>query len=128
MPEFETDFEFEELCPVIDRIAVEGMMLFGTATLAQNDPGGNPEDFYVKEIRLNGGLRLTRSGDGALGFPDPFRKSLFHAATRQIEDDRTAIGRAAQEHFSAEVAESRQPDPDRAYDEMRDRQLMQAAE
>lgn len=123
MREFETDFEFEELCPVIDGIAVKGMMLFGTATLAQNDPGGDPADFYVKEIRLDGGLRLTRSGDGILGFPDQFRKSLFHAAVRQIEDDRTAVGRAAREHFDEEVADIRKPDPDRAYDEWRDRQM-----
>lgn len=115
------EIEFEELMPVIDDRRVKGMMLYGTAKLVSNDPESDPKAFYVDEITIDGGLVLKRPR--SMREPSDLREMLFVAMAGQIESDRTDIGRYAQAEFSEAVEESRQPDPDRAHDEMRDRSL-----
>ena len=115
------EIEFEEMIPVIDDRRVEGMMLYGTAKLISNDPECDPKAFYVDEITIDGGLVLKRPR--SMREPSDFREILFVAIASQIESDSTDIGRYAQAEFSEAVEDALQPDPDQAYDEMRDRRM-----
>ncbi|MGX5719883.1 hypothetical protein [Shinella zoogloeoides] len=125
--EIEITVDFEEVEPVIEGIKVEGMPLYGTATLASSDPWGEPHEFYVKEIVLNGsgrGFRLDKDGTGAMGFPSPFRKVLFKALEDALTNDKTDLGKFMQASFSEAVRDAKEGNPDRAYDERRDHQAM----
>jgi len=79
--EFSIPYKFEEI-----RLAGEGLMAWGTATLSSAGAGYGDE-FYVSEIELTGGKKLTPEGIGYLGFPDAMNKALFKAISRVIEDD-----------------------------------------
>lgn len=94
----EIQFEFEELQPVIDGVKVEGMMLYGTATLESAYPGED-DSFFVSEITLDGGLHLTACGKVPKDHPS-FKKELFRAIADQIQNEKTEIGRIAQAEFS----------------------------
>lgn len=121
MNEVVHEFEFEQLTPVIDNSIVKGMLLSGTAKLVSNDPISEPHEFYVKSVDLDG-MRLV--ADNRLTGVTTFNGKLFKAIADIIHNDRHPLGHAAQEEFSEVVEESRQPDPDRAYDERRDHQAM----
>lgn len=94
----EIQFEFEELQPVIDGLKVEGMMLYGTATLESAYPGED-DSFFVSEITLDGGMHLTACGKVPKDHPS-FKKELFRAIADQIQNEKTEIGRIAQAEFS----------------------------
>ena len=120
MTETIAKYEFEELCPQIDGFHVEGMMLYGTATLASAYPDEEEHEFYVTEIELVGGLRLR--GDNRQTGQHTFRGQLFKAIEAILTSDRTAHGKAAQIAFDEELEGKREGDPDRRHDERRDHQ------
>ena len=95
------EIEFEELQPVIDGVRVEGMMLYGKATLEAAYPDED-DSFFVSEITLDGGLRLTACGGVPKDHPS-FKKSLFRAIADEIQNEKTSIGRYAQACFSEAV-------------------------
>ncbi|MBW8282491.1 MAG: hypothetical protein K0M55_02720 [Rhizobium sp.] len=119
------EIEFEELVPVIDECRIEGMMLYGTATLASNDQENEPRDFYVREVDLSG-FHIDRPRD--MRFPVTFRDKLFVAIASQIESMATHIGRYAQAEFSEAVESASEPDPDQAHQQRIDDQFYEAAE
>jgi len=120
------EIEFEELIPVIDDRRVEGMMLYGTATLVSNDPESDPKAFYVDEITIDGGLVLKRPR--SMREPSDFSEILFVAIAGQIESDSTDIGRYAQAEFSEAVEAVSEPDPDQARQQQIDHEFHEAAE
>lgn len=103
------EFEFEELQPVIDGVKVEGMMLYGTATLESAYPGED-DSFFVSEITLDGGMHLTACGTVPKDHPS-FKKELFRAIADHIQNEKTAIGRYAQAEFSEAVRGEDSPSP-----------------
>lgn len=112
-------YEFEELNPQIDGFHVEGMMLYGTATLVSAYPDEEEHEFYVREIELVGGLTLR--ADNRKTGQNTFRGQLFKAIEAILTSDRTAHGKAAQIAFDEELEGKREPDPDRRHDERRER-------
>lgn len=128
--EIEITVDFEEVEPTIEGIKVEGMPLYGTATLASSDPWGEPHEFYVKEVVINGsgrGLRLDKAGTGAMGFPSHFRKALFKAVEDALTNGRTKLGQFMQASFSEAVRDGSDGNPDRAFDMRRDEQMAAGA-
>jgi len=121
MVELEHTIDIEELTPTIEDDEMKGVMIFGKAVLAQNDPTGEPTEFYVKRIILDGDVVLRP--DNRLTGVTTWKGTLFKAIADQIQNDRTDIGRFAQAEFNEVVKDARQPDPDQAYDEMRDRRM-----
>ena len=119
MPEITATYEFEELIPAIDGHVVEGMMLYGTATLESAYPDEEPHEFYVKKIELRGGLVLRR--DNRLTGQNSHRGWLFKAIADIIESDRTAHGQAAQMAFDEQLEGVREPDVMHLAKQMRER-------
>lgn len=109
MSAFSIEYDFEEM-----QLCGDGIMAWGTATLIHDCDG----EFYVEEILLDG-KRLDRHGSGHFGFPSVVNKAIFHSIAIQIEESTHA-----QETFSEALRESRDGNPDRAYDERRDHQAM----
>jgi len=95
------EIEFGELQPVIDGVRVEGMMLYGKATLESAYPGED-DSFFVSEVTLDGGFHLTACGGVPKDHPS-FKKSLFRAIADEIQNEKTSIGRNAQATFSEAV-------------------------
>lgn len=122
MAEIEHEIEFEELTPILNGNRITGMMLYGKAILASADPS-EPHAFYVKSIRIDGGLLLERNGGRPRGHEQGTSGELFDTLAHQIESDRTEIGRLAQAEFADAVDEARQPDPDAWYDARRDARM-----
>lgn len=109
MTAFSIDYDFEEM-----RLCGDGLMAWGTATLVHDGDG----EFYVSDIMI-GGKRFTRNGYGSDQFFSTTNKDLFLTIAKQIEGSAHA-----QETFAEALREERAGDPDRAYDERRDRQAM----
>ena len=95
---FTAEYEFEEI-----QICGQGLMAWGTATLTQD----NDDEFYVSSIVLTGGVRLSRTGAGFMGFVSQTNKELFETIAKQVESDPEA-----QIKFSEELSGTRGPDPD----------------
>lgn len=112
-------YEFEELNPQIDGFHVEGMMLYGTATLASAYPDEEPNEFYVSEIELVGGLTLRP--DNKLTGQRTHRGWLFEASAAIIQSNKTKHGEAAQIAFDAELEGHREPDVSHLVKQMRER-------
>lgn len=104
--EFSISYGFDEIA-IVDA----GILVYGTATLTDDEN----DSFYVSKIVLDGGTVLQRKGNGAMGMHDAFKDELFKRIADQIEK----MDHAAEAYATA-LAESRQPDPDQAYDQMRD--------
>jgi hypothetical protein len=105
-PEFEVSYPFDEIS-IVDA----GILSYGTATLTDDENDG----FYVSKIVLDGGTVLRSRGNGALGMHNAFKDELFKQIAEQIEKS----DHAAQK-FAFEKHEANQPDPDLAYEQMRD--------
>lgn len=105
-PEFSIEYPFDEIS-IVDA----GILAYGTATLTDDENDG----FYVSKIVLDGGTVLRRKGNGALGMPNAFKDELFKLIADQIEK----LDHAA-EKFAFEKHEASKPDPDLAYEQMRD--------
>lgn len=107
MREFTTEYPFDEIS-----LGGIGMVAYGKAILAAN----GDSEFYVKQIILDDGRVLGRSGSGPLG--SAWGKWVFETISAEIYK----LDHAA-EFFARELEEDSAPCPDRAYDEWRDRQL-----
>lgn len=110
------EFSFEEIIPHINGKRVTGWPLHGKATLAQDDLSDDKTAFFVSEVEIDGGF-IIRPRDR-----NPILSQIFDAVAKRIEDASTKLGQAAAEEFASLVTS--EPDPDRAYDERRDRQAM----
>lgn len=119
MSEITATYEFEELIPVIDGHIVEGMMLYGTATLESAYPDEEPHEFYVKRIEINGGLRLRP--DNKLTGQHTFNGQLFEAISKIIESPKTPHGQGAQRAFDEVLEGHREPDIMHLAKQMRER-------
>lgn len=104
--EFSISYGFDEIA-IVDA----GILAYGTATLTDDEN----DSFYVSKIVLDGGTVLQRKGNGALGMHNAFKDELF----KQIADQIEKLDHAA-ETFAREKDEANQPDPDQAYEKMRD--------
>ena len=95
-------FNFEEI-----QLSGDGLLAYGTATLesAMEDDS----EFYVSEIVLNGGRRLTRPS--RINSADAFNGELFTMIVKQIEDDRTTHGKHAALEWADAVAGNVEPVP-----------------
>lgn len=112
------EFPFEEVSPrTFAGDEITGLMLYGTAVLESDDPS-TPSHFRIKTIHLD-----SRNGTYRLS-PTDREKWLYDAICAEIYNDVGALGRAAQDAFDDAVMAEREPDPDRAYEERRDRQMM----
>jgi hypothetical protein len=121
--EIEITVDFEEVFPTIEGIKLDGMCLSGSAVLASSDPTGDRHEFYVKSVTIDGGMKTDAKGSGAMGFPSLFRKVLFKSVEDALTNDRTKLGQFMQAQFSEAVRDAQEGDPDRAFDERRDRQM-----
>ena len=121
MPVIEHTIDIDELVPVIEDDLIQGIQLYGKAILTQSDPEGEDTCFYVKKVILDGDYVLVP--DNPNSNHRTFKGMLFTAVAEQIESDKTAIGKFAQAEFNGAVEEANQPDPDQAYEEMRDRRM-----
>ncbi|GAC1042299.1 hypothetical protein [Rhizobium sp. No.120] len=88
-------FDFEEM-----QLSGEGLMARGTATL--ESAYEDDSEFYVSEVILDGGRRLTRPSK--INSADVFNGELFTMIVKQIEDDRTTHGKHAALEWSDAVA------------------------
>jgi hypothetical protein len=123
MDTLEHHLEFEELkIPVCGKNS-SGLMLYGTATLS-----GDEDGFSVVFIELGNGTYLRPRGNGALGFPAAFEDELFKRIAAVIENPKTDIGNYAAGEWADVVEDAKAGDPDRAYDERRDREATESAD
>lgn len=88
-------FDFEEM-----QLSGEGLVAYGTATL--ESAYEDDSEFYVSEVILDGGRRLTRPSK--INSADVFNGELFTMIVKQIEDDRTTHGKHAALEWSDAVA------------------------
>jgi hypothetical protein len=91
----EVIYHFEEM-----QLSGEGLMAAGKATL-ESDRADDSE-FFVSEIVLNGGQRLTLPSRINTG--NVFNDTLFKAIASQIEDERTTHGKHAALEWSDAVS------------------------
>ncbi|OJF97608.1 hypothetical protein [Pararhizobium antarcticum] len=108
MTSLEIELPFDELMTPSFGV---GMLLYGTAYLQDAGDG----DFFVQSVKLDGGpwIRPVREG-GTL------EAKLYQEIAAVLYDKSTHEGRKAAEEWAMALADSRLPDPDRAYDERRD--------
>ena len=106
MSSVEIEYEFADLCGILDGQVIEGLKFTGTATLKSNfDAGyGDPHEFFCESVELAGeniaGRRgLTLREKGVMnGFPSPDRAFLYKIIVAAVEVDLEA-----QEAFSEQV-------------------------
>lgn len=105
--EMELEITFEELQPVIDETRVEGIMLYGKATLASSREDGSDE-FYVKSISLeqSPGKMFHLKEPQYRHLASDFHGKLFNAIAAEIENEKTSTGRFAQAKFSEAVRDA----------------------
>ncbi len=81
------------------QLSGEGLMARGTATL--ESAYEDDSEFYVSEIVLDGGMRLSRPS--RINSANVFNETLFTMIVKQIEDDRTTHGKHAALEWSDAV-------------------------
>ncbi|PST19299.1 hypothetical protein C7U61_12240 [Rhizobium sp. JAB6] len=119
-PEFSCEYSFDELSIRLCDRWETGLLLYGRAELTS--AGADYEDeFYVSEIRLDGGARLARPN--ASNNAGGFESELFRRIAAVIEDDRTQAGRHAAELFVSALEQSKELDPDQNRKLGRERKL-----
>lgn len=95
------DHEFVDISPRTDTgREIEGAMFSGEAELRYAE-NGDPREFYVSAIRLNGGLWITRKQ--ARMVPHSFDAAVFKIIADELENGATVAGRMAQADFSEQV-------------------------
>jgi hypothetical protein len=109
MTKFTCEYGFDELKIRIAN-AMTGLF-YGKASLVEDS---NPGEFYVEWVYFDdNGARLYRHGNSV--HMDDFSRELFRRIAQVIESDSHAA-----EFFAAELAASREPDPDYLRDRRRD--------
>ena len=107
----ELEFTFDEL--QLPGFGI-GMLLYGTAYLQSTGDG----EFFVQSVQLDGGSWLTPVREGGT-----LEAKLYREIAAVLYDDSTPYGAKAAEDWAMEMADLRGPDPDAAYERMRDARI-----
>lgn len=95
------DHEFIDISPRTDTGQdIYGASFSGEAELRYAE-NGDPREFYVSAVRLNGGLWITRKQAKAV--PHSFDAIVFKIIADELENGSTVAGRMAQADFSEQV-------------------------